>query len=48
MNEVTVIGQREKWARMYWLTQVGNKEAKAMYENFGIKLDFTFYVLPIG
>lgn len=48
VEEVTKIGSREKWARMYWLTQVGNKEAKAMYENFGIKLDFTFYVLPIS
>ncbi len=48
VNEVTVIGQKEKWARMYWLTQFGNLEAKAMYENFGIKLDFTLYVLPIS
>lgn len=48
VNEVTKIGKQEKWARMYWLTQVGNAEAKAMYENFGIKLDFTFYVLPIN
>lgn len=48
VNEVTKIGKQEKWARMYWLTQVGNAEAKAMYENFGIKLDFTFYVLPIS
>ncbi|MGH1375203.1 MAG: GNAT family N-acetyltransferase [Alphaproteobacteria bacterium] len=48
VNEVTKIGKKEKWARMYWLTQVGNAEAKAMYENFGIKLDFTFYVLPIS
>lgn len=48
VEEVTRIGTREKWARMYWLTQVGNKEAKAMYENFGVKLDFTFYVLPIS
>ncbi len=48
VNEITKIGNQEKWARMYWLTQVGNSEAKAMYENFGIKLDFTFYVLPIS
>ncbi len=47
VDEVTKIGAREKWGRMYWLTQDGNKEARAMYENFGIKLDFTFYVLPI-
>lgn len=48
VNEVTKIGEKEQWARMYWLTQEGNAEAKAMYENFGIKLNFTFYVLPIS
>jgi GNAT superfamily N-acetyltransferase len=45
---VTKIGAQEKWARMYWLTQDSNLEAKAMYTNFGIKLNFTFYVLPIS
>tara|TARA_R110002095_G_scaffold127694_2_gene110720 strand:+ start:3055 stop:3447 length:393 start_codon:yes stop_codon:yes gene_type:complete len=48
VNEVTEIGKREKWTRMYWLTQFGNVEAKSMYENFGVKLDFTLYVLPIS
>lgn len=48
VNEVTEIGKREKWTRMYWLTQFGNIEAKSMYENFGVKLDFTLYVLPIS
>tara|TARA_B100001989_G_C24526693_1_gene459084 strand:+ start:251 stop:700 length:450 start_codon:yes stop_codon:yes gene_type:complete len=48
VNEVTIIGTREKWARMYWLTQNNNMEAKAMYQNFGVKLNFTFYVLPIS
>jgi GNAT superfamily N-acetyltransferase len=48
VNEVTEIGKREQWTRMYWLTQFGNTEAKAMYENFGVKLDFTLYVLPIS
>ncbi len=48
VEEVTKIGTKENWARMYWLTASDNMEAKAMYENFGIKLDFTFYVLPIS
>ncbi len=48
VEELTKIANHEKWARMYWLTQAGNMEAKAMYENFGIKLDFSFYVLPIS
>ena len=48
VEEVTKIATKEKWARMYWLTQSDNENAKAMYENFGIKLDFTLYVLPIN
>ncbi len=47
VEEVTKIAAKEKWARMYWLTSPDNKEAKAMYENFGIKLDFNLYILPI-
>ncbi len=48
VEEVTKIATKEKWARMYWITSSDNIEAKAMYENFGIKLNFTFYVLPIS
>ncbi len=48
VEEVTKIATKEKWARMYWLTSSGNTEAKAMYESFGIKLDFNLYVLPIS
>ena len=47
VQEVTQNGRGEKWARMYWLTHVGNTEAKAMYQNFGIPLNFTFYALPL-
>lgn len=48
IGELTKIAAREKWARMYWLTQTSNAQAKAMYESFGVKLDFSFYVLPIS
>ena len=48
VEEVVKTGMQEKWARMYWLTENDNAEARAMYENLGIKLDFTFYVLPVG
>lgn len=48
VEEIIAIGGREKWARLYWLTQSHNEEAKALYKNLGIKLDFAFYVLPIS
>lgn len=41
-------GEKEKWARIYWLTPDNNMEAKALYQSLGIKLDFSFYVMPIS
>lgn len=41
-------GQQEKWARLYWLTPDSNIEARALYKSLGIKLDFSFYVMPIS
>ncbi len=48
VHDLTKIGRQEKWGRMYWLTENDNKAARAMYEKIGVKLDFTFYVLPIS
>lgn len=41
-------GQKEKWARLYWLAEADNKAAQALYKDFGIKLDFTLHVLRTG
>lgn len=46
--EVSKIGFKEKWARVYWLAEEDNKAAQALYENIGVKLDFSLHVLPIG
>ncbi|MCB1782828.1 MAG: GNAT family N-acetyltransferase [Alphaproteobacteria bacterium] len=48
VEDVVRIGEKEKWGRMYWLTPNDNIEARALYRSLGIKLDFSFYVLPIG
>lgn len=48
VHELYRIAQEEQWTRMYWLTEADNTEAKAMYENFGIVLNFTFYVMPLS
>ena len=39
---------QENWVRMYWLAEGDNEAAQALYENIGVKLDFTFHVLPIA
>lgn len=40
-------GGRERWARIYWLAERGNKAAQALYKTIGVKLDFTLHVLPL-
>lgn len=42
-----VLGQKEKWSRLYWLAEQNNKAAQALYRKIGLKLDFTFHVLPL-
>ena len=39
-------GKKNKWARIYWLAEGKNEEAQALYKNVGLKLDFTFHLIP--
>ena len=41
------IGRREEWARMYWLAEADNQAAQSLYKQLGVKLNFTFHVLPL-
>jgi len=40
--------RHEKWARLYWLAHGQNAEAQALYKALGLKLDFTFHVMPLN
>lgn len=40
-------GRAMQWARLYWLAEAGNREAQELYKNLGVKLDFTFHVMPL-
>jgi ribosomal protein S18 acetylase RimI-like enzyme len=40
--------QREGFERLYWLAEGQNEAAQKLYEKLGIKLDFTFHVLPLA
>jgi ribosomal protein S18 acetylase RimI-like enzyme len=40
-------GARRKWARLYWLAENGNAEARALYRNIGVRLDFSLHVMPL-
>lgn len=48
VEQLAAIGQREGWARLYWLAEGQNKAAQALYRNLGLKLDFTLHVLPLS
>ena len=46
IKELAIIGQkREKWARIYWLAERDNVAAQTLYENLGVKLNFSLHVL---
>ncbi len=47
ITHLAEIGQRQDWARLYWLAETHNKEAQALYSKLGLKLDFHLYVLPL-
>ncbi len=36
-----------KYARLYWLAEAGNQAAQALYATLGVRLDFTFHVMPL-
>jgi len=40
-------GQKENWARIYWLADNNNEGAQALYKNLGVKIDFTLHVQPL-
>ena len=48
VREVAKIGERENWARMYWLAETANEPAQKLYKNIGVKLDFTLHILPLS
>lgn len=48
IGELARFGMEAKWARIYWLTEASNEAAQALYKDLGMKLDFTFHVLPVS
>ena len=39
-------GKDQGWARIYWLAEANNEPVQNLYKTLGIKLNFTFHVLP--
>lgn len=47
VRELEQLGKKHKWARIYWLAEGKNEEAQALYKHIGLKLDFTFHLMPL-
>jgi ribosomal protein S18 acetylase RimI-like enzyme len=41
-------GRREGWTRLYWLAEGKNEAAQSLYRTVGVKLDFTFHMMPLN
>jgi ribosomal protein S18 acetylase RimI-like enzyme len=39
--------KHRRYARLYWLAEAGNEAAQALYASLGVRLDFTFHVMPL-
>lgn len=48
LRELADIGGQKKWNRIYWLTYGTNEAAQSLYQDIGIKLDFSFHVWPLA
>jgi ribosomal protein S18 acetylase RimI-like enzyme len=44
---LTAYAKSQKYARLYWLAEAENEAAQALYASLGVKLDFTFHVMPL-
>ncbi|MCB1720490.1 MAG: GNAT family N-acetyltransferase [Alphaproteobacteria bacterium] len=47
ITQLSQIGKRERWARIYWLAESNNESAQGLYRGLGQKLDFTLHVMKL-
>jgi ribosomal protein S18 acetylase RimI-like enzyme len=41
-------GQTEQWDRILWIVEHQNSPAQKLYGNFGMKLEYNFFIYPIA
>lgn len=47
IEELSGIGKREKWARIYWLAEGDNEATQNLYQDIGVKLNFTLHIMKL-
>ena len=48
LTKLVEIGQTGRWERIYWIASEDNVNAQKLYKNIGVKLNFSFHVLPLN
>ena len=48
LTKLVEIGRQARWERIYWIASEDNENAQKLYKNIGVKLNFTFHVLPLN
>lgn len=48
LTALAALGRVQGWARLYWLAEADNAAAQALYRHIGLRLDFTFHILPLS
>lgn len=43
--ELGLMGQAQKWARIYWFSENTNPATQKLYKNLGIRMDFSLHIL---
>lgn len=47
VQELATIGMKERWARIYWLTDNDDDATQAFYKNLGVKINFGLHIWPL-
>ena len=48
ITDLVRFGKQESWNRIYWLAEEDNLAAQTLYEDMGVKLNFTLHIWPLG
>lgn len=47
VEALSVAARHRNYTRLYWLAEADNEAAQALYHDIGLRLPFTFHVLPL-
>lgn len=48
IEHLAAVGDKANWNRIYWLAEGKNTAAQSLYDDIGVKLDFSLHVWPLA